>query len=388
MHQIFYITLFLLTFSSNSYSVERPPQYVNLAFDGSKSTRMWKNTTDFANAENIKFTYFISGVYFISDANKRFYKGPRRNAGSSDIGFGGSPAHVKARANWVNFAYSKGHEIAAHANGHFDGSRWSINEWASELQQFMNVLSIAPQNYGGPRLNAWNRILNNIIGFRAPLLGKNQSMYSALAQSDYAYDTSRVRPANHWPQVVSGVWNFPLASLRMAYSGKRTLSMDYNMYVAHSDGKKGSAANYDRWENEVYLTYLKYFKANYIGNRAPLDIGHHFSQWNGGIYWRAMQRFARTVCGIPEVICGTYTDLLDFLNKKGAGTIQQYQAGKFPRASATNLPASIQQITDINWADEALTPEIIKQLESQVCPSEAHMDDGHEEHIISDGVYL
>ena len=386
--QLLIFTVFIGA-SISSVATERPPQFVNLAFDGSKSLRMWQRTTEFAKAEDVKFTYFISGVYFLSDANKRFYDGPRRSPGRSDIGFGGRADSVAARNSWVHAAHRAGHEVASHANGHFDGSSWSGNEWISELEQFKSILLWSQENYGGANTRPWQQgVLQNIIGFRAPLLGRNNAMFTALRQQGYAYDTSRVRAANHWPEKLNGVWDFPLASLRMAYSNKRTLSMDYNMYVAQSGGKKGNEANFSRWENEVYETYLKYFKANYLGNRAPLDIGHHFSLWNGGIYWRAMKRFTQTVCEIPEVVCGTYTDLVNFLDSKSNLDIQNYRAGNFQKGSVSNLPTTVARVSNVDWSDEVLTPEVIAELESQVCPAEAHLDDGVLEDEIDDGIFL
>ena len=50
--------------------VERPPQYVLLAFDGSKSLPFWEESRDFARENDIKFTYFISGVYFLHSGTK------------------------------------------------------------------------------------------------------------------------------------------------------------------------------------------------------------------------------------------------------------------------------------------------------------------------------
>ncbi len=389
--RIFIISLLLIS-GNLSQAVDRPPQFINLAFDGSKSTRMWQETTRFAQQHNIKFTYFISGVYFLSNQNRNSYQGPGRSAGRSDIGFGGTAEDIQIRNQWVEHAYRSGHEIASHANGHFNGSSWSAQSWLNELIQFENFLQAAPSQYGGFRQpRNWQRYVDrNLVGFRAPLLGKSSGMYQALQNQGYVYDTSRVEAATYWPRVVNGLWNFPLASLRMAYSNKRTLSMDYNMYVAQSGGSAGSSANYQQWENEVYETYLRYFKNNYIGNRAPIDIGHHFSLWNGGIYWRAMQRFAQTVCHLPEVVCGTYTELVHFLNRNN-DKIASYQAGSFPRASVDQLPPSLQRISlhqKSDFYNETMTPELIEELESQVCPSEAHLEEDEFTTIIPDGIAI
>lgn len=382
-------TVSVLSLSISLHATSRPPQFVNMAFDGSKSLRMWKYTTEFATQENIKFTYFISGVYFVDDANKHIYQGPNRAAGSSDIGFGGNSNSVKARNSWVQHAYQLGHEIASHANGHFNGGLWNSNEWDSELRQFEYLLTQSQANYGGADNRVWNRgLMKDMIGFRAPLLGRNNPMYQALQQNGYRYDTSSVRPANQWPTRINALWDFPLASLKMNDSGKTTLSMDYNMYVAQSNGVKGEEAFFNQWEEEVYQTYLKYFKANYLGNRAPLHIGHHFSLWNGGIYWRALQRFAQTVCQIPEVICGTYTDLVNFLERQNARDLQDYQAGRFTRASLQSLPPEFINVSRVNWSEESISLKELRELEKHVCPAEAHKDDGVEEGFIGNGTYL
>ena len=48
----------------------RPPQLVLMGFDGSLNLAFWEESLRFARENNIKFTYWISGVYFIPDAKK------------------------------------------------------------------------------------------------------------------------------------------------------------------------------------------------------------------------------------------------------------------------------------------------------------------------------
>lgn len=106
---------------------------------------------------------------------------------------------------------------------------------------------------------------------------------------------------DYWPKKLpqSG-WNFPLAGIDNSRHGDGLLSMDYNSYYAQS-GAKPYAPQVGWIEQQMYEAYAQYFNANYTGNRAPVHIGHHFSQWNGGAYWRAFQRFAKAVCGKLEV---------------------------------------------------------------------------------------
>ena len=103
-----------------------------------------------------------------------------------------------------------------------------------------------------------------------------------------------------------GIWDFPLASLRAAHG--RVPSMDYNFYFKDSKGKP-NPSNGALYEQRMLDAYRKYFRNNYNGSRAPIHIGHHFSKWNGGAYWRAMKRFAIEVCGKPDVKCVTYREL-------------------------------------------------------------------------------
>jgi len=337
-----------------------------LAFDGSKSLPMWEETRNFARQTGVKFTYFVSGVYFVSKANRRSYVEPSKGAGKSAIGFGKGEMDISNRFRHVRDAINEGHEIASHANGHYNGAQYSESQWDRELSQFDSILTDGIRIYDVRRMpNWWNQYFrNNMVGFRAPQLGRGAPMYRSLVKAGYAYDTSRVAKADYWPQRVDGTWNYPLASLKISGTGQNTLSMDYNFYVKDSGATRGSAGNFQRYENQMVDTYLKYFKGNYLGNRAPLDIGHHFSKWNGGAYWNAMKRFANTVCGLPEVVCGTYSDLTNFL-ENNSSKVGSYQTGNFRkmRASDVNLPPTLIRAS---MEPDTFTPEEIKELEQEL----------------------
>jgi hypothetical protein len=124
--------------------------------------------------------------------------------------------------------------------------------------------------------------------------------------------------------------------LRIAGSGKGTLSMDYNFFVAHS-GAVNDPRRYELAREQMLQTYLAYFKVNYTGNRAPLHIGHHFSYYQGGAYNEALKSFARTACGLPEVRCVTYAKLADFMDEQNPETLAAYRKGDFARAATPAL---------------------------------------------------
>lgn len=89
----------------------------------------------------------------------------------------------------------------------------------------------------------------------------------------------------------------------------------------------------ERFKEQMLATYMAYFRASYTGNRAPLNIGHHFAALQGGVYHEALKEFARRVCGLPEVRCAAYSELADFMDRQNPATIAAYQRGDFAHAA-------------------------------------------------------
>ena len=281
-------------------------QFIAISFDGSYSQPRWKSLLKFSNEQellgtNIHFTFFVSGVYLLSNSQKYSYTPPRLQQGKSNIGFGGSAKEINERFAIIKETSADGHEIASHANGHYGGSLWTYDEWMSEFNQFTTFISpitIPP-----------------VKGFRAPLLETNRSMYEALKNIGFTYDASGVADMNTAPRKDGfGIWHFPLVFLKLG--NKNTLSMDYNHYIAQTQGQNILKKETLEWQHaydEVYNSYISYFEHNYNSHRIPLNIGHHFSLWNDGVYYEALLDFAETVCGKPDVICGTYSELVHLL---------------------------------------------------------------------------
>ncbi len=356
IHKLLVAGIFLINLTALAQS--RPPQFVILAFDGSKSLGMWSETIDFASEarkklkQDLKFTYFISGVYFLANEYRNHYEEPTHGSGSSAIGFGGSKDDVVSRVRKINMATDDAHEIASHANGHYDGTAWSEDNWNSEFDQFTDLVFNFSINNVLEVFDAIKIKSEQILGFRAPLLGTNKELWTAQQSHGILYDTSLINKMDYWPRKNShGIWNFPLASVVIAGSGKKTISMDYNFYYAQSQAAEADEDLLPGYQQEMYDTYMNYFLNNYNGNRAPLNIGHHFSKWNKGIYWQALKDFAMDVCGLPEVRCVTYTELMDYMNGLKDETIDAYQAGQFEKALAyvpENIPASPLSVS-MNW---------------------------------------
>lgn len=272
-------------------------QFVLLSFDGSESLVMWQRTRDFAKKmkqENkpLNFTYFISSVYFLPPETKDV---------PSKIGYSKSAEDIPKRVEQIKLAQVEGHEIASHLNGHFDGSKWSKENWVSEFDLFNKLSPV------------------KVSGFRAPLLGRNKELYSILPKYGIKYDSSGVGKMGDWPVKNSyGTWELPLVSIGFP-GGKTTLSMDYNIYLAQTNAKdilRKGTPQWNRYYQQTLSGFQNYFNYNYKRNRAPVIIGNHFSVWNDTLYWEAMKGFAQNVCGLPDVKCGTFGELVEYLENK------------------------------------------------------------------------
>ena len=307
----------------------KQPQFVVMAFDGSYSLDMWKNTLDFAaqmaqQNHPVHFTYFLSGVYFLNFRKAVRYQPPEKPAGTSGIGFGLSNNDIEQRIAYVNRAIAEGHEIGSHLNGHFDGSSWSTADWQQEFSQFNNLIFNAATNNDVSSNDAYRFQINlkpsDIIGLRAPDLGTNKNLWPVLKEYHFEYDTSLTSKPTDWPKKLdNGIWEFPLANIRYADTSSRLLSMDYNFYFKQSGAVDVAKKGDEKWAKfyqETYTSYYNYFQDNYTGNRAPVFIGSHFSEWNDGVYWEAMRDFGAKVCAEPEVYCVDFRELQQYLDEQ------------------------------------------------------------------------
>jgi peptidoglycan/xylan/chitin deacetylase (PgdA/CDA1 family) len=312
--------LLLSATALNASAAERPPQFVAIAFDNCTELERWKELSDFAaemnrEGDKLHFTFFVSAVNFIADGDRNSYISPM-GRGVSRINFGGAADDVRRRIGFAKDLALRGHEIASHAVGHFNGAGWGADTWRSEFRTFADLLK--------------NAMGGRAVGFSAPYLATSPGLYTTLKEFGFRYDTSGNSEPDAWPQKVDGIWRFNLARLKLHRGARATLSMDYNFFVLQS-GAVNDPRRFDFFREQILQTYLDYFRANYTGNRAPLHIGHHFFDYQGGAYKEALKTFARQVCGLPEVRCVTYSKLADYMDGLSADTLAAFQKGDFPK---------------------------------------------------------
>ncbi|HLL26318.1 MAG TPA: polysaccharide deacetylase [Xanthobacteraceae bacterium] len=339
------VTIGLLAASTSpACAVERPPQFVAIAFDNCTELERWQELSDFAGGLNrdgdrIHFTFFVSGINYLAEEKRAAYEGPHQRRGASNINFGGSVEDVKKRIAFINDLHARGHEIASHAVGHFDGRGWSAADWDKEFTSYADLLDNAPRHNGFSDGTKLAFPAAAVIGFRAPYMSTSPGLYPALRARGFRYDTSSTSEASLWPEQKEGVWRFNLADLKLHRSNRHTLSMDYNFFIVQAFGLDNSGTRAQH-RDEMLETYVDYFKANYAGDRAPLNIGHHFFNYHGGAYNEALKAFARAVCGLPEVRCVSYVELADFMDKLDPATLEAFRKGDFEHRKAPDIDIS------------------------------------------------
>ena len=322
-----------------------PAQFVLMAFDNCTELDRWHDWSEFLNEidNKVRFTFFVSGTNFLAEVKKRLYRGPHHQPGASEINFGGSVQDVSERIDFINALYNKGNEFASHAVGHFHANdeNWSDADWAQEFETYNDLLDNVGRNNDLPGSAGFDFAASNVRGFRAPFLEAGASLDAALRRHQYHYDTSRTGEPDDWPvRDSNGVWRFKLASIPVAPYNRSCLSMDYNFLVLQSGGRDGPSSSWPRYREEMLNAYIAYFTRNYEGNRAPLHIGHHFAEYQGGVYKQALMQFAKSVCTLPDVKCVAYSELRDFLELLSPATLAAYQRGDFPKQSLAKAELS------------------------------------------------
>jgi hypothetical protein len=174
---------------------------------------------------------------------------------------------------------------------------------------------------GAPNLDNPNLVPYRIVGFRAPQLGHNAALYTVLTERGYRYDTSQVLPpgpplrTRDQGRTFDQIFQFPL----MRHPGVAAIPMDYNYLFG-----KISA---ERMQADYRSSLIHDYEAL---DRVPWNIGHHFSLWAEGGYWRAMQdafRFAAAGCPqggeqrCAEVEFVRFRDLATRLDGKNDGLV-------------------------------------------------------------------
>lgn len=300
---------------------EKPPQFVVFSWDGALEgdDHRFSHFRQVARESGAHMTFFLTGIYLLPESKKSLYRPPQHNPGSAAISYPTVP-HIQTTLEQLRGAWKDGHEIGSHFNGHFCGPKgggdWSAGEWKSEIEQTYAFMKEWKTNTGftkeAPLPFDPDR---EVVGGRAPCLEGQQNLLAAAKPFGWRYDASSSGDFQIWPSKAGGLWNFPLQLLPLEGKEVQVLSMDFNfLYHQSGDSTEGDPAKYPAWQTQVATSYMNGFNRVYNGSRAPMFIGNHFEDWNGGIYMNAVEDVMRKVCPRKEVRCVSFRELADWLD--------------------------------------------------------------------------
>ncbi|MGR8007304.1 hypothetical protein [Streptomyces hypolithicus] len=312
---------------------QKPPQFVVFSWDGALQgdDQLFSHFRQVARESDAHMTFFLTGIYLLPKAKKDLYAPPQHARGAAAISYP-TDEHIRTTLEQLGGAWKDGHEIGSHFNGHFcgpeGGGEWSVEEWKSEITQTYDFVKKWKTNTGISDLPPLPFDPDReFVGGRAPCLEGQKTLIPATKRFDWRYDASSPGGFQAWPSKKDGIWDFPLQLL--PYPGKdiQVLSMDFNFLYNQSDGKTdGDPSQFGVWQQTTTGAYMNGFNRVYHGSRAPLFIGNHFEQWNGGIYMDSVEELMREVCTRKDVECVSFRELADWMDVQDPQVLDQLRS--------------------------------------------------------------
>lgn len=313
---------------------ETPPQFVVFSWDGAGELddRLFSRFRKLAQQHNASMTFFLSGIYCLPEGKKHLYHPPKNPVGASAIGYL-KDEHIRATLEQVRLAWLEGHEIGTHFNGHFcDGSgsvaNWTPADWRSEIEQAVDFVTKWRTNTGFHDLDPLPfDYRKELVGGRTPCLLGQENLLPTAAKLGWRYDASSPGGLQMWPTKKNGLWNYPLQSIPFPGRSFQVLSMDYNMLANQSqNATQSDPSNYPGWRKQARDAYVAGFQRAYETNRAPLFIGNHFENWNGGLYMDAVEAALKRIADHKDVRLVSFRQFTDWVEAQDPKTVEKLRA--------------------------------------------------------------
>lgn len=237
----------------------------------------------------------------------------------------------------IHELHAAGHEIAAHTVTHTTSRHTSLETWVREIDGCREILH---RLAGIP--------LEDIRGFRAPYLGYNADTFEALSLLGFNYDSSVTEaPGIHSLDNANYIWPYTLHNSiqQNTWTGDPPTKPYPDLFQVPMWmllGENNTSHNMDPSGSREEL--LELFQSNllarYHGNRAPMGIWLHASQWlPNDDNVSAMNDFLEWALQMPDVwVVGT-SSLVDWM-KNPVSAEQALVDGTLTRPSMTPIPQS------------------------------------------------
>ena len=285
-------------------------QYVVLSFDDlAPAISAWDNTLEFGLNHHVKYTFFIPATTYLTKSNLARYRYvvPGHPVNATEVWLPWSQGTARMQADLTDLALRQGHEIAYHSVGHLYGADWDELQWDHDFETGRRMFREA-----FIYLDTQWRPDNTMTGFRAPGLQVNDAMFRSLARHRFHYDASLVSDGSWWVRTNAGVLCFPLYGNLLAGTKQNVICMDYSIFQAQTGARTvDDAVVLAQLKDQVVNTYANlYLRCR--DRDQPVFIGHHMnSNWNHGIYWKAMKEWVWWVQDqYPDTRFITYQDLI------------------------------------------------------------------------------
>ncbi len=333
---------------------QTPPQFVIFSWDGAGEldNGLFARFRKLAQDHDAKMTFFLSGLYCLPESKKDLYRPPNNPVGASAIGYF-KDEHIKMTLEQVRLAWQEGHEIGTHFNGHFcDGTgsvgRWSPAQWESEVEQAVDFVTSWKTNTGFGDVDYLPfDYRKELVGARTPCLLGQDSWLPTARKLGFRYDASGPGGNQVWPSKRHDLWDLPLQLIPFPGHRFEVLSMDYNMLANQSHAATSSdPRNYPGWRRQATASYVAGFRRAYETNRAPMYIGNHFEQWNGGIYMDAVEEAFKQIAGsgakdVRVVSFKQYVNWLDAQDPQLLAKLRTLDVGQRPTEGWSEFTRSV-----------------------------------------------
>ena len=284
-------------------SCRKPPQFIVTSFDGLPDTELLR----FSRNHPARFTFFVSSVYFVTDAEGKLYRAPGRRPGQSRLGFGGDAAHVARNRALTLEAIALGHEVGSHGNGHFSGAAYSRQAWEGEMRYFAEqTLPWIRRRF--PEFAP--------LGFRAPGLDTSRALPGVLLDFRFEYASNTYDRRTARPRSPGGrPYELPISVVRVLNGRRSILAMDYNIQVVHEEaGRRFASVRYA----DTREAYRRLLDDRLRTDRSPIHLAHHTGPVVATDYRFALLDFLSDACGQAEVLCVRCIDLVRWYERCGA----------------------------------------------------------------------
>lgn len=311
---------------------EEPPQFVVFSWDGGGNPVLQERFRNVMAEHDGRMTIFLTGIYFVPKEKRELYHPPGREPGDSDIAFARSDESARNIIGSTVDAWKDGHEIGTHFNGHFCGpdgvASWTPEMWRSEIDQSIDFVDNFKTNTGFTDMaDLPFSHGEDIQGARTPCLEGQKNLLPVAEELGWTYDSSG-SGQRVWPKKFAehDLWNIPLQFMPW-HDGGQVLGMDYNYMFKQSEGKTDpNPANHARYEEEMRASLMGAIDESIATNRAPIIIGNHFNDWNGGAYMNAVEDVMREAGGRDEVVLVSFEELVQWLEAQDPNTLAKLQA--------------------------------------------------------------